>query len=188
MDGIRATRSSTGETVEIGLDDDGRLCALTPDGSVLQVQTVKASRIKLKADRLKWSGVDYEVEDEAAARRLVESLAPPGRDRRRMAAFVALFAIGLVLGALGGVFLLDREPSASCDEAREVIDTAEATMEEITNQAEEQDRSFFAAIIVEHGAITYAMRSEPTCFSLTERAAAEGFLEGLRGLLSNAPG
>ena len=102
-------------------------------------------------------------------------------------AFVALFAIALTLGALGGVFLLDREPSVNCDEAREVVDTAVASMEEI-NQAEEQDQSFFAAIIVEQRAITYAMGAEPSCFSLTERAAAEGLLEGLRGLLGTAPG
>ena len=187
MDGIRATRSSTGETVEIGLDDDGRLCARTPDGSVLQTQAIKASRIKIKGDRLTWSGVDYEVDDDAAAGRFVESLAPPDRRARRVTAYVALFAIGLTLGALGGVFLLDREPAAKCDEAREVVDTAVANMEEI-NQTEEQDRSFFAAIIVEQRAITYTMNAEASCFSLTERAAAEGLLEGIRGLLAAAPG
>lgn len=186
MDGIDATRSSTGESVTIALDDEGRVSARTPDGSVLQTKTVKASRLKLKERKLTWSGVSYEVEDEDEARAFLESLTEPRRTRR-LVPMIALFVAGLLLGALGGVFLLDRAPSANCDEARDIVGVALANMEQI-NEAEEQDQSFFAAISVEQRTVTYTMASEPSCFSLTERAQAEGLLEGIRGLLRVAPG
>jgi hypothetical protein len=56
------------------------------------------------------------------------------------------------------------------------------------NQTETQDRSFFAAMIVEQRSITYTMETESSCFPLAERAAAEGLLEGIRGLLNSSPG
>lgn len=163
------------------------MCARTPDGSVLQTKTVKASRLKLKENKLTWSGVAYDVDDEAEARRFVNSLTEPRGGARRTVMIVGLFVAGLVLGALAGVFVLDRGTGANCDEARSVVDAAVENMEEI-NQAQEQDQSFFAAIAVEQRSVTYAMNAERSCFSLTERAQAEGLLEGIRGLLGVAPG
>lgn len=187
MSGIDATRTSTGQTVEILVDDDGRLCARTPDGTTLQAQAVMARRLKLRGDKLNWSRVEYQVDDEAAARAFVDSLATPRTPYRRIAAVIGIFALGLAFGVVGGVVLRDRARDATCEEAQEVVDQSVQNMEEL-NQAETQDQSFFSAVIVEQRAITYTMDTESSCFSLAERAAAEGLLEGIRGLLSSAPG
>ena len=187
MDGIGATRTSTGQIVEILVDDDGRLCARTPDGTTLQTQTVMARRLKLRGDKLKWSRVEYQVDDEAAAQAFVDSLATPRKPYRRIAVVIGVFALGLALGVVGGVVLRDRARDATCDEAREVVDRSLENMDEL-NQTETQDRTFFAAVIVEQRAITYTMGTASSCFPLADRAAAEGLLEGIRGLLNSSPG
>lgn len=187
MDGIGATRSATGETVEIGLDRDGQLRARTPDGAVLQARPAQGSRIKLKGDRLTWSGVEYTVDDEDDARSLVDALATPRTSAPRWAARIAAFVVALALGVAAGAYLNDRQATAGCDEARDVVGAALATMAEI-NEIEVQDQSFFAALVVEQREITFTMGAAPRCFSLTERAEAEGLLEGISGLLDAAPG
>ncbi len=187
MAGLRATRSSTGEIVELGLDDDGRLSARTPDGTVLQSQTIKASRLKLDGDQLTWSGVQYDVDDPSDAGRFVDSITPAANQRRRWVALTLVLLLGVGLGIVGVAVARQFVATSNCDEARQIIDDSVAKMEQI-NEAEVQDRSFFAAVIVEQRTITYTMGSEPSCFSLTERAAAEGLLAGISGLLETAPG
>lgn len=119
--------------------------------------------------------------------------------RRWIVGLVALFAIGVGLGLLGGLYVFDEESDdgrvensdgatsepVDCDEANAFIEEANAAMVTI-NEAEQQDLSFFAALIVEQRAITFAMDAAPSCFSLNERARAHGLLDGIR-LLSNAP-
>lgn len=189
MTSIGATRTSTGQTVEIHVDDHGSLCARTPDGAVLQRQPIDPRRVKLKGETLTWSRVEYVVDDPAAATAFVaslDSLAAPRQRLRRVALVTGVFALGLAVGVVGGVILRDRARDADCDEAQEVVDRSVSTMEEL-NEAEIQDRSFFSAVIVEQRAITYTMETASSCFSLDERAAAEGLLEGIRALLSSAP-
>lgn len=187
MQGIGATRSSTGQAVEISVDDGGRLSAHTPDGILLQTQPVTPRRLKLRGDTLKWSRVEYVVDDVAAAREFVDSLGKPPKPYRKIALLTGIFTLGLALGVLGGVILRDRTRDATCDEAEEVVARSVENMEEL-NQAETQDQSFFAAVIVEQRAVTYAMDAASSCFSLDERAAAEGLLEGIRGLLMSSGG
>ena len=113
------------------------------------------------------------------------------RRGRRIATMAGILVLGLLLG-VGGVVVVDRvwndDPSkADCEAARSLVDGSVKNMEELST-AEEQDKSFFAAMIVEQRTITYAMDAEPKCFSLQERAGAEGLLDGIRGLLTSAPG
>lgn len=184
MDPIDATRDETGQSVRIEVVD-GRLTARTPDGEELQSQAVAAGAITLRGATLTWRGVDYRVDDVDAARELVDSLPPkPSRRRPWTAAAVVL---ALLAGVVIGVVLRDRIGGTDCSEARDIVDAASATMEEL-NETEAQDRSFLAAVIVEQRTITFTMRERPNCFSLTERATAEGLLEGIRGLLGATPG
>jgi len=183
MDGIGATRSSTGQTVEISVDDAGVLSARTPDGAVLQSQTVKASRIKLRGDTLKWRRVSYTVDDQSDARRFVDSLASPRAPLRHVVAIGTIFVVGLVVGAAVALVVRGRADRVGCDTAQSVVDTSVDRINELNDTAEQQDQSFFAAVIVEQRTITYAMDAARKCFTLSERAANEGLLEGLRGLL-----
>lgn len=189
MDEIGATRVSSGQTVELSVADDV-LSARTPDGEVIQSQPVAASALEIRSGTLTWSGVDYTVDDHEAARSFVEALTPPPRPRRRRRRILAgtmIFVFGLLLGAVVGVVVRDRMRDADCDEARAVVDRSVATMAEL-NETDSQDRSFYAAVIVEQRAITFAMEARPSCFSFAERAAAHGLLEGIRGLLTTASG
>jgi hypothetical protein len=107
--------------------------------------------------------------------------------RRAVVVRIAVLLAVLAVGFVGGVYARDRQSDASCDTAREVVDNSLQTLEEL-NLTETQDQSFFAAVIVEQRTITYAMNAESRCFSLQERAGAEGLLEGIRGLLSSDSG
>ena len=106
-----------------------------------------------------------------------------------MIALVGLFVVGIALGILGGFFIFDgdsdsepAEAQIDCEESRAVVDLSGDTIEEI-NQTETQDATFFVAILIEQRTITYAMEDQPTCFTLQERAAAQGLLSGLEVLL-----
>ncbi len=183
MDGIGATRSSTGQTVEISVDEAGVLSARTPDGVVLQTQPITASRLKLRDDTLTWRRVTYVVDDPSEARRFVDSLAPPRSSRRRVVAIGTIFVVGLAVGAVAALVVRGRADRVGCDAAHSVVDTSVERIQELNDTAEQQDQSFFAAVIVEQRTITYAMNAAPRCFTLSDRAGNEGLLEGLRALL-----
>jgi hypothetical protein len=183
MDGIGATRSSTGQTVEISVDEAGVLSARTPDGVVLQTQPVDASRVKLRGDTLEWRRVSYVVDDQLEARRFVDSLESPRQPLRRVVAIGTVFVVGLAVGAFAALVVRARADRVGCDTAQSVVDASVDRITELNNTVEQQDQSFFAAVIVEQRTIVYAMDAAPRCFALSDRAANEGLLEGLRALL-----
>lgn len=120
-----------------------------------------------------------------------EAPAARTRTRRWILPAAVLLVVGLGLGVLGGVLLFGDASSndatngaaVECDEAQAVVDQSIGAIDEI-NQSETQDVSFFAAILVEQRAITFAMDAAPGCFSLDDRAGAVGLLEGIQALLA----
>lgn len=119
---------------------------------------------------------------------------------RWILALVVVFAVGLGLGLVGGLFVFDdddtvatsgdtatpEQPEVDCDEAQSVVDKSLGALEEI-GATEEQDRSFYAAVLVEQSTIVYAMETAPSCFTLEERADAQGLFDGVKGLLDSSP-
>jgi hypothetical protein len=116
--------------------------------------------------------------------------------KRVLAVMIGVLAVGLTLGILGGIFLFDGGSDSDtaagdasvlpidCDEARAVVDGSIAAIDEINTSTEAQDTTFFVSILVEQRTMTFAMDAAPTCFTLQERAEAEGLIDGIRMLLS----
>lgn len=113
-----------------------------------------------------------------------------------VAGVIVILIIGAGLGLAGGALLFDddagSEPPAAapitvsedtCEEARAVVDAAQAEMTAI-NESDNQDASFFAALIVQQRSVTFVMDETADCFTLQERAAAIGLLDGIEALLA----
>lgn len=100
-------------------------------------------------------------------------------------ALVLAAAAGLVVGAGATYAIVDRDDGEGddCEASIEVVNDAIERIDTI-NESEVQNSTFFAALIVEQRTITYAMEDASSCFSLLDRAAAAGLLDGLQGLLA----
>jgi predicted alpha-1,6-mannanase (GH76 family) len=110
-------------------------------------------------------------------------------NRRVIVALIGVFAIGAALGLAVALAVRDSNGSPSeqdCAEAEAVIAASNERLGEISAVETEQDASFFAAILVEQRTIAFAMDAEPACFTLAERAGAEGLLDGVRALVAVA--
>ena len=113
----------------------------------------------------------------------------PTMNRRVIVALIGVIVVGAILGL--GVALAVRDSNGSpseedCAEAEAVIAASNERLGEISALETGQDASFFAAILVEQRTITFAMDAEPACFTLAERAGAEGLLAGVRALVAVA--
>lgn len=109
---------------------------------------------------------------------------------------VGMLVVGTGLGVAGALLFDDdggseqgsgvdasaASTSEECGEARAVVDASLEAMRTL-NESENQDASFFAALIVEQRTVTFAMDQADDCFTLQERAGAEGLLEGIHALL-----
>jgi hypothetical protein len=114
--------------------------------------------------------------------------------KRGIVVAIGVFAVGIVLGVLGGVYVVDDDSGATattttvapevCAEARATVDAAADTIEQLSDESEVQDATFLTAILVEQRTMTFAMDFAPTCFTLQERASAEGLIDGLSVLLT----
>lgn len=130
-----------------------------------------------------------EAVDEAPAR----SSARTGRPGAPWALVAILtLIVGFAGGLLVGVILADDDSDEGADTggaAAVDCETAQAgvqgAIDEMTalSDVEEQDATFFAAMIVQQRSITFLMETAPDCFSLQDRAAAEGLLAGFEGLI-----
>ncbi len=99
-----------------------------------------------------------------------------------------MFLLGGVVGLLGGLLLGDDgdaseaastiEASVDCAEAEALVEGSATVMAAI-NESEVQDLGFFAALLVEQRKVVFAMEAAPSCFSLDDRADAQGLLEGI---------
>ncbi|BAN00370.1 hypothetical protein [Ilumatobacter coccineus] len=101
---------------------------------------------------------------------------------------VMLFVLGATIGLLGGLVLADdtaETPSASdaidCDEATDIVEAA-ITEIGVLETSPTQDAGFFAALIVEQRKVTFTMDAAPDCFTLADRAGANGLLAGIHAL------
>ena len=104
-------------------------------------------------------------------------------------ALVCGAAIGLLVGLLvaddDGESAAEQTTRADCEQARAIVSGAGDEMAALSD-TDVQDATFFSAMIVQQRSVTYAMDDAPTCFTLQDRAAANGLLAGLEGLLLNS--
>ena len=117
----------------------------------------------------------------------------PTMNRRVIVALIGLFTVGAIVGISVALAVRDStesEPTSpseeDCEEADAVVAAANARLGEISAAETEQGASFFASVLVEQRTITFAMDAQPACFSLAERAGAEGLLDGVRALVAVA--
>lgn len=109
------------------------------------------------------------------------------------AAWIALctatLALGLVVGVVIGLAVDDDGdaggPEVSCADARAEVNEALDAMEGI-DLGESASRSDYAAMVSEQRSVTFVMDAAPECFTLGERADAEGLLDALRTFLSSS--
>ena len=77
-------------------------------------------------------------------------------------------------------------PPEVCAQVRALVDESNADIATLTDETEIQSVSFYAAVLSEQRTITFVMNEQPTCFSLEERAAAAGLLDGVQALLDDS--
>ncbi|MGI9645021.1 MAG: hypothetical protein ACR2O6_06910 [Ilumatobacteraceae bacterium] len=114
-------------------------------------------------------------------------------NQRVAIALVGLFVV-IVLGVVAVVLISsDSDDTASeptveeCVEPEAVVTAAQENVSQLTNATEiRRDAEFYALLVSEQRTITYVMDAEPACFTLAERARANGLLDAFSGLLAVA--
>ena len=115
---------------------------------------------------------------------------------------VMIAAAGIVVAVvLVGVFLLlrdsddesseERDPTTPttepCDGVVEAVTASQDLVGQLTGSTQvRRDADFFALVVTEQRTITYVMEERPDCFTLIERARADGLYEAFTGLLAIA--